>query len=61
MLGRSGVTPSSSLAAESWDVSLNKLKPSFLTLDFDMMACKGVDSLVFVFLELGGRSSFPLA
>lgn len=34
MLGRSGVTSSSSLAAQSWDVSLNKLK-SFLTLDFE--------------------------
>ena len=53
MLGRSGVTPSSSLAAQSWDVSLNKLK-SFLTLDFewyDGLQGKGF----FVFLEWGGK------
>lgn len=34
MLGRSGGAPSSSSAAQSWDVSLNKLN-SFLTLDFE--------------------------
>lgn len=56
MLGRFGVTSSSSLAAQSWDGSLNKLK-SFLTLLTlsGTMACRGVDSLVFVFLEWGEK------